>query len=175
MLLTLGPRVVAAMPCDVKAVIPAARIFASQNAKGPWREYREVKDVPELDLDGGKSAQVWDEKGGTLSAYTVEPGEDFWAFTRFCFDNSGQLLRVGYELRTAWGWGYRSQGHMVGTVLRSDSALFFNTESGKPIPQPDGANDVPDALRPTLYLRVDKLPFAHLLRRSPETVGTAQK
>jgi len=148
----------------VKAQVPlTARTFAVTSAQDHWREYKSIEAVPELDNDGGESAQFWRESAGGSSAYVVNPGEDFWIYTRYCFDGKGQLVQVGFEVRTAWGWGYKLEGSVVEAVLRPNSSLFFNTESGTTIPKPDGASDIPEALKPALYSTLSKLPFAQLV------------
>ncbi len=93
----------------------------------------------------------------------VEPGEDFWIYTRYCFDKGGQLERVGLEVRTAWGWGYRLEGPVMKGVLLANSSGFFSIANDKPISKPASADDIPDALKPRLYLTMNKLPFARLL------------
>lgn len=153
--------------CNVNAKVPAGRTFATTHGHGQWREYGSIQAVPELDNDDGQSAQVWREDNGASFAYFVEPGEDFWRFTRYCFDSNGQLREVGFEIRTAWGWGYRLEGSVARTEVQVKSSQFFNTESGKAISKPDGANDIPDALKPLLYQSPSNFPFANLLKRSP--------
>ena len=154
----------AAPPCDVKAVAPqSARTYAKTGDQEAWREFRSIQDVPALDTDGGVSAQIWWDKAGASSVYMVEPGDDFWTYTRYCFDKTGQLERVGFEVRTAWGWAYRLEGPVVKGALRADSAGFLNAANERPIPKPEDANDISEALKPALYLKTSKLPFAHLL------------
>jgi hypothetical protein len=146
--------------CDVKAKIPQARTFATLGDPLRWGEYKSIGDVPALGTDGGKSAQVWVDGQGRPQVYMVEPAEDFWTYTRYCFDKSGQLIRVGFEVRTAWGWGYQLEGAVSGGVQHPHSSGFFSTENGKPIRKPKDADDVPNALNPELYLTFSKLPFA---------------
>lgn len=150
--------------CNVKALAPPdARTFAALSAQKQWHEYGNVKGISELETNGGESAQFWRENDGGSSVYLVEPGEDFWTFTRYCFDGAGQLRQVSFEVRTAWGWAYGLEGSVVESVLRLDSTQFFNIKTGKQIPRPDGASDVSNALVPVLYLSIAKLPFAQLL------------
>ncbi len=160
----------AATACDVKAVVPkSARTWAKTGDQEAWQEFRSIEAVPALDPDGGVSAQLWRDKTGSSSVYMVEPGEDFWTYTRYCFDKTGQLERVGFEVRTAWGWGYRMEGQVIKGTLRSDSAEFFSTGDQRPIPKPEGASDISEALKPRLYLTMRKLPFAHLFAHSSES------
>jgi hypothetical protein len=160
-----------APPCDVNAKVPTSRTFAKTNDDDRWREYSSIKDVPELDLNAGMSAQFWREGNGDSSVYMVQPGDDLWTFTRYCFDKGDRLARVGHEVRTAWGWGYRLEGSIVGTTLHANSSLFFSTKNGKPISKPETANDITDALKPVLYLRIREFPFANLLSGPSKTSG----
>jgi hypothetical protein len=70
---------------------------------------------------------------------------------------------VGFEVRTAWGWSYRLEGQVVKDALHADSSGFFSTENERPISKPEDASDISEALKPTLYLTTNKLPFARLL------------
>jgi hypothetical protein len=158
------PVATAAPVCDMKVAVPqSARTYAKTGDQAAWREFRSIQDVPPLDTDGGASTQLWRSETGASFAYTAEPGEDFWTYTRYCFDETGQLARVSFEVRTAWGWSYRLEGPVVKGVLHTNSAGFFSTENERPISKPEGASDVSEALKPTLYLTTSKLPFAHLL------------
>jgi hypothetical protein len=129
-----------------------------------WHEYRSLKAVPQLDLDGGISAEYWkDADGSVLVRAVVEPGEDFWTYTKYCFGSGLQLVSLELELRTAWGWSYRSQMRMEKGSLRRVSQGFFDIETSKPIPKPEGADDIPKALKPTVFTEEKELPFFHLL------------
>jgi hypothetical protein len=162
--LGLKPAAMAAPICDVKVKIPAsARIFAKTNDQSEWREYRTMAEVPQLDLDSGMSAQFWQPKKGSLSVYVVEPGEDFWVYTRYCFSGDGKLENVSFEIRTPLGWGHRSEGSVAGTAFKPGSSEFFSTQNGKAISKPDGVSDIPRDVKPMLYLKVSELPFAGLL------------
>jgi hypothetical protein len=163
----------AAPACNVKVKIPAkARIFARVNGQGEWREYQTMSDVPQLDLDSGMSAQFWQPKKHSPSVYVVEPGEDFWVYTRYCFSGDGKLENVSFEIRTPLGWGHRSAGSVTGTAFQPSSSQFFSTRSGKTIAKPNGVGDIPRDVKPTLYLKVSELPFAGLL--SPATKPSGQ-
>jgi len=162
----------AAPACDVKVKIPAkARTFARMNDQGEWREYRKLADVPQLDLDSGMSAQFWQPKRRSASVYVVEPGEDFWIYTRYCFAGDGKLENVSFEIRTPLGWGHRSEGSVAGTAFKPGSSEFFSTRNGKAIPKPDGVSDIPRDVKPTLYLKVSELPFAGLLSGASKPKG----
>jgi hypothetical protein len=161
-------RLTTAMPaCDSKAKVPdTARTFAKTSNEDNWSEYRNIEAIPDLSLDGAASAQFWLDPDGAPSALMVEPGEDFWIYTRSCFNKKGGLVGVGFEVRTAWGWDYRLGGFIVNGHLQTISSGFFSTRNDQKIPRPDTADDVADVLRPTLYLEMTKLPFAALLSRS---------
>ncbi|PYU77913.1 MAG: hypothetical protein DMG50_29345 [Acidobacteria bacterium] len=92
-------------------------------------------------------------------------GEDFNAYTDYCFGKTGQLLSLRFELRTAWGWGFREEGPIVNGILRPRTSEFFNTKDELAVTKPEQADDVPEALRPHLYARRSRLPFAKLLSK----------
>ena len=53
--------------------------------------------------------RLWqNESGGTIAGLTAwNSGEDFASYTDYCFDKADKLVGLRFELRTAWGWGYR--------------------------------------------------------------------
>jgi hypothetical protein len=77
--------------CGVDPDQSAARIFANPDGKHGWREYRAVKDVPELELGTGQFARLWTETHGMVLIRMEEPGEDFAAYTDYCFDRMANL------------------------------------------------------------------------------------
>lgn len=149
--------------CGIESERPPQMVFAKVDDQQPWKEYKRVEDIPELSLGFGVSAEAWNGRNHALLIRTEEPGEDFNAYTEYCFDQSGRLVQVAYELRTAWGWGLRTGGTVIGGAIHADSRVFFSTENERPIPKPEGADDVRDALKPSLYLTLDRLPFSKLL------------
>lgn len=149
--------------CGVDMHNPAKRVFAKVDDNQPWREYMRLEDVPELALGFGTSAELWAGDNGSLLIRTVEPGEDFWSYTEYCFNKDGQLTRLAYEVRTAWGWAFQMGGPILNGAVRADSRGFSSTETGKAVPKPDGADDVREALKPTLYTEERRLPFYSLL------------
>lgn len=151
--------------CEVGPKQPAQRVFAKVDNKVPWKEYGHLADVPELSLGFGTTAEMWLGPNSSLLIRTEEPGEDFNAYTRYCFNQGGQLVQVAYEIRTAWGWGFRTGGTVSGSALHADSKQFFSTETEKPIPRPKNADDIHEALMPTLFLTVHQLPFSRLLSK----------
>lgn len=162
---TRTPQEIVAQKCGVESNEPAQRVFAKIDDKQPWREFRHVADVPELSLGFGTSAEMWSGRNHRLLIRTEEPGEDFDAYTEYCFGQDRRLLQVAYELRTAWGWGFRMNGTVLNGTLHTDSKVYFNTETGKQMPRPDGADDIREALRPSLFLTVKRLPFSQLLSK----------
>lgn len=78
---------------------------------------------------------------------TKEPGEHFVADTEYCFDSRGELIHLAYELRTAWGWAFRMGGPVDEGAVRAESTGFLSTDSNKPIPKPENADDVRGALK----------------------------
>jgi hypothetical protein len=70
-----------ALRCGVDPEQPASRIFADPDGKHGWREYRNVKDVPELELGMGQFARLWTETHGMALVRLEEPGDDFGAYT----------------------------------------------------------------------------------------------
>jgi hypothetical protein len=154
-----------AQQCEVEQDRPAQRIFADPDGKHGWSEYRSVKDVPELQLGFGQLARFWAGPDGKALIRLEEPGEDFNAYTDYCFGKTGHLLSLRFELQTAWGWGFREEGPIVNGTLRSRTSEFFNTKDGLLVTRPEQADDVPDALRPHLYARKSRLPFAQLLSK----------
>lgn len=166
LMLSVVPGALAAPLCDVKAAAPQdARSFARIDDHGTWREFPTTQDIPDLETDSEDTAQFWRSANGQPSVYIVESGEDFSIYTHYCFGNSGNLERLGFEVRTGWGWGYRLSGSVSRGQLHVNSSGFFSTDDERAIAKPEGASDIPEALRPTLYLTTSKLPFARLLSR----------
>jgi len=154
-----------AKECQVDLERPAKQVFARIDDGHSWRTYKTLGDVPELSLDSGVSVEAWTGQTGRLLIRTVEPGEDFWRYTEYCFDKEGRLDRVSLEVRTAWGWAFRTWGQVKGTVLHAESSAYFGTKSNTRIPKPEGADDISAALKPRLYPETTKLPFFKLLSK----------
>jgi hypothetical protein len=154
-----------AQRCGVDQDRRAQRLFADPDDKHGWQEYRSVKDVPELEPGFGRFASFWEGPDGKALIRLEEPGEDFYAYTDYCFEKSGQLVQLRFELRTAWGWGYRQEGPVVKGALAPQMSEFFDTKNNAAITKPEQANDIADALRPHLYARKFRLPFAKLLSK----------
>jgi hypothetical protein len=156
----------AAPVCSVKDKLPAsARVFAKTNGDSTWSEYRSLAEVPQVVLDSGMTAQFVQHKKSNPSVTMVAPGEDFWLYTRYCYDDAGQLAGLSFELRTSLGWGYRTDGEVAGGTFAASSQEFFRTKDGKAIEKPVGVSGAPSNLKPTLYASVGDLPFAPLLKK----------
>lgn len=160
----VAPAGMAAPACSVREKAPkTAHTFAKAGDQDTWREYTTAGLIPELKLDSGMSAQFWQHKDKGQSVYTVQPGQDFTIYTRYCFSGEGALEQVDFEVRTPLGWGHRIEGSMAGNDFNASAAGFFNLENGKEIPKPRGVGEAPAALKPTIYLKSSDLPFASLL------------
>lgn len=161
-LMIAAPAKAATPWCGMDPSSPAAAIFATVDNPRVWREYPDSGAIPLLS-DGGETAQVWIGRNGDVLVRTVEPGEDFWRFTDYCFDSRAAAVRLRFQLRTAWGRGYRLEGPVVSEVVQPDHATYFSTQNEKPVPKPAEADDISEALKPTLYATESQLPFVQLL------------
>jgi hypothetical protein len=155
--------------CGANASLPALRVFATAGSPVAWQEYANIGGVPDSGSDEGISAELWKGVGGSLLIRTVEAGEDFWTYTEYCFNNSGHLRRVKFEVRTAWGWAYRVEGTIKNRAVHALSSGFIETKTEKTIPRPPDADNIPGALSPTLYLHAKRLPFSKLLNADPKS------
>jgi hypothetical protein len=155
-----------AQRCGADQRQPAQRIFANPDGKLGWREYRSVKDVPELENNAGEFALLWTGHNGSILISMQEPGEDFTAYTNYCFDSTGQLVQLRFQLRTACGWGYREEGSIRKGLLLAKTSEFFDTKGDAHITRPEQAANITDALKPRLYLRESQLPFFKLLSKN---------
>ncbi len=152
--------------CGISRTQPAERIFANSDRKHSWREYRSIKEVPELENDSGEFVQLWASHDGNVLITIQAPGEDFASYTNYCFDSRGQLIQLTFQLRTAWGWGYRVEGFVSNGRYAQKTSEFFSTQTEKPISKPDQANSVPGALKPRILMREAQLPFFKLLSKN---------
>jgi hypothetical protein len=142
---------------------PAQRVFAIVDGTQGWREYRSVGDVPEVALGAVEYAYLWVGRDRNVLIRMEQPTEDFSAYTDYCFDPTGQLIQIKFELRTAWGWGLREEGPILKGLLMACTSEFFSTNTEERISRPEQAADIADWLKPELYLRKSRLPFFKLL------------
>jgi len=154
-----------AQHCGVDQDRPAQRFFAVPDEQHGWQEYRSIEDVPELELGIGQLARLWAGPDGNALIRVEEPGEDFSAYTDYCFEKTGGLMQLRFELRTAWGWGYREEGPVVDGALAPRMSEFFGTKNEVEVAKPEDADDIAQALKPHLYTRKARLPFARLLSK----------
>ncbi|HTW78729.1 MAG TPA: hypothetical protein VME23_04190 [Terracidiphilus sp.] len=155
----------ASAPCDMNPAGPAQRVFAQEDSKHAWAEFRNIESVPSLDLESGISAEVWNEADVAILVRTVQPGEDFWIYTEYCFAENGPLVYCDLEVRTAWGWGYHTGGPIADGRFHSANERFFDTKKNQSIPKPHDADDISDSLRPTIYADTGRLPFWELIEK----------
>jgi hypothetical protein len=155
--------------CGVDESKPSARVFADPDGKDGWHEYRTARDVPEMTPSFSDFASLSVGKDGKFLIQMMEPGEDFDTHTDYCFDKPGNLLQLGFELKTYWGWGFREQGPIEKGVFHPGTSEFFDTKTERVISKPGGADDIPDALKPRFYLQETRLPFWKLVSRAAKT------
>jgi hypothetical protein len=153
-----------ARECGVDQDQPAQRIFADPEGKNTWREFKKLKDLPEIQTYG-RFAQLWTGTDGKVFVQMEEPTEDWFTYTDYCFGKTARLVALRFEVRTAWGWGYRESGPIENGILRPRSSGFFNTGNDEAIAKPENAADVDDALKPVICARESQLPFAKLLSK----------
>lgn len=162
---TIAGQTATSKQCSVDQSQQAQHFFEDHEGKNEWREFESVGATPEASNDGGTYARLWGGNKGNVLVRTEEPGEDFWIFTDYCFNSKGQLIQLRFELRTAWGWGYRKEGPILRGVLIPRISEFFGTNTETRINRPQQAGDIPEALQPKLYLRKSDLPFFKLLSK----------
>jgi len=66
---------------------------------------------------------------------------------------------------TAWGWGYREEGPFAAMKLKPNTSEFFSTKTEQPVSKPEEADDIPEALKPSVYPKKSLLPFFKLLSK----------
>jgi hypothetical protein len=162
---TIAAKSSAGLRCGIDPEKSSPRIFANSDRKQGWHEYQNVTDVPALELGMGQFARLWAGTQGMALVRLEEPGDDFTAYTDYCFEQDGQLIALEFTLRTAWGWGYREEGPVTRGELAPQLSEFFDTTDEAPIKRPEQADNIPDALKPHMYTRKSRLPFANLWPR----------
>jgi hypothetical protein len=162
--LAIGAAPAAMAACSVKdKEISDARFFALTSGEGAWREYQSLDQVPHVALDSGMTAEYVQQRKSSASVTLVAPGQHFWTYTRYCFDEHGRLEGMSLELRTPLGWGYRMEGTVRKSEFSAGAPKFFRTKNGRSTAKPEGVAAAPANLKPTVYLKVSELPFASLL------------
>ena len=127
---------VAALACGVDDTRQPQRTFADPDGKLDWKEYLSVERVPTLTNDtGARYAVYWTASDGKVLVMLEESGQDFEYYTHYCFGKTGELLSLRFELRTAWGWGFRREGPMVNGIWKPTNSGYIDTDGDKPIPR----------------------------------------
>jgi len=158
---------VTAEKCGVDFQKPAARVFVDASEKEPWTEIRDIRTLPDVNLnDGGKVARLWKGSDGNELVFVEEPGEDFDVASEYCFDKDGAISRIRFQVKTAWRWGFREEGAVNDGAIAEETKEFFDMDTGEKTSKPNGANDIPETLKPKVYTKITELPFAKLLEPS---------
>jgi hypothetical protein len=155
-----------AATCDMTPTGPAQRVFAQVGSHQAWAEYKSTDDVPKLTAGEGVSAQVWTEPGGIMLVRTVAPSLNYTSTTDYCYSKEGYLDRLQFELHTAWGWYYVTEGPFVMYRFHRSTEQFFNSATNQPlVVRPEQPDDFPAMMNPVIYMRSKSLPFADLLAK----------
>ncbi|HEV3039349.1 MAG TPA: hypothetical protein VHA33_16355 [Candidatus Angelobacter sp.] len=156
------PQKVFATQCGINLDGAAVHIFVN-SSKG-WKEYRDLKSVPDLSSGADSEFIVRSDPGGKHYVRTFIPGDDYDRYQDDCFGENGKVRGLRYELRTAWGWGYEESrtfsesGKMVDKTSR-----FFDTRNEKSIQPPERVKEVPDAIKPEVHAEFLGMPFIPFL------------
>jgi hypothetical protein len=163
-----GEQTQTALRCGIDQTQKPTRVFADPEGKREWKEYPKLDAVPTLTPDVGATADLmWVGGEGKIFFEVQDLEQDYSFFTDYCFDSTGQLIQLRYQFRTAWGWGYRTEGPTVAGTMKPKISEFFRTDNDVRIGKPKMADD-PDIARffkPTLYPRQSLLPFSKLLSK----------
>ena len=141
------------------------QLFANADGAG-WKKYAKRQDFPEPASEWAEYASAWGRLGSLVAVVMEGAGQDFSSSSYYCYASSGRLLRVEYEFRTAWGWGYWESRSFENDQKKSAQRHFFDTKTEAVIPRPKGADDVHDAMKLDLYAVINKLPFFNLMSRA---------
>ena len=147
-----------AQVCGIDTARASDGVFAKDKQ---WQKYTSLKDVPEASQE--ELAQVWrGEQGSFVQIAATTSG--FARYYEYCFDRSGKLARLNYEVRSPYGWGFARTNVMKDGDLTPITQRFFGLKSNRTIPKPpDEARDNQWALYPKVYKSFDKLPFAKMI------------
>jgi hypothetical protein len=159
---TEDPQKVFATQCGIDFDGAVVHIFVN-SSKG-WKEYRDLKNLPELSSGGDSEFVVRSDPSGKHYVRTFIPGDDFDRYQDDCFGETGKLQSFRYELRTAWGWGYEESRTFAASGKMIDkSSRFFDTRNEKTIQPPERAKEVPDAIKPEVHTEFLDMPFIPFL------------
>jgi hypothetical protein len=140
-----------------------AGMFA--NPHHQWQKYSSVEDIPQLNGDDGEIAFAVKDLETGKAVCMIADGEDYSSFQESQFSRAGELKSIHYEMRTAWGWGVAESCSFVGGAIFRRTIRFFDTESGRTIPRPRQADDVPNFLKPEIYSSFNTLPFIAIFNK----------
>jgi hypothetical protein len=143
--------------CGVSTVVASAHV-AYDHDKNRWKEYPSPKQIPANEEWSG-TAYLWNKPKSPVVIDVEGLGEDFSDSAFYCFDNSGKLLSLEHEFRTAWGWGFTEKKQFDGAGKETAESHFFNTKDRTEIPRPQGANDVSDTMTVRVYKTLSDVPF----------------
>jgi hypothetical protein len=156
------PQKVFSGQCGVDFDSAPLRIFID-SSKG-WKEYRDVKSLPELSSGADSEFIVRSDPSGKHYVRMFVPGDDFDRYQDDCFGETGKLQSFHYELRTAWGWGYEeSRTFTTSGKMVDKSSRFFDTRNEKTMQAPERVKEVPDAIKPEVHLEFLDMPFIPFL------------
>lgn len=159
---TEDPQKLFATQCGID--FDAAKLHIFMNSSKGWKEYQDLKALPDLTSGVDSEAIVRSDSAGKHYVRTFNPGEDFDRYQDDCFSETGKLQSFRYEMRTAWGWGYEESRTFAPSGKMVDkSSRYFDTRNEKTIQTPERAKDVPEALKPELHTEFLGMPFIPFL------------
>jgi hypothetical protein len=152
------PQKVFSTQCGVDFEGASLHVFID-SSRG-WKEYREMKVLPELSSGEDSEFIVRSDLSGKHYVRTFHPEDDLDRYQDDCFGETGKLQSLHYELRTAWGWGYEeSRTFNTSGKMVDKSSRFFDTRNEKTIQTPERAKEVPEAIKPEVHAEFDDMPF----------------
>ena len=159
---TEDPQKVFATQCGID--LDAAKLHIFINSSKGWKEYQDLKNLPELSSGTDSEVIVRSDSAGKHYVRTFIPGDDFDRYQDDCFGETGKLQSFRYEMRTAWGWGYEENRRFAPSGKMVDkSSRFFDTRNEKTIQPPERAKEVQDALKPEVHTEFLGMPFIPFL------------
>ncbi len=159
---TEDPQKVFATQCGID--FDAAKLHIFINSSKGWKEYQDLKALPELSSGVDSEVIVRSDSSGRHYVRTFIPGEEFDRYQDDCFGEAGKLQSFRYEMRTSWGWGYEESRTFAPSGKMVDkSSRFFDTRNEKTIQAPERAKEAPEALKPELHTEFLGMPFIPFL------------
>ncbi|MBZ5523876.1 MAG: hypothetical protein LAP21_16700 [Acidobacteriia bacterium] len=136
------------------------RVFSNASDQG-WQERTGAKPAHHDAVSmGGQTFEVFTSPVGRHFVRAVNYGTGSATFQTNCYNESGKLQSMHYEMRTGQGWGYEDmQEFSLQGKRLSHTTRFFNTEDHKQIARPPEADSFPDFTKPTIYQSFEALPF----------------